>query len=327
MTSSARFLPASNSLTTQPYLSKYPSPVRSNQHHKKLQMKFKIQNEVQVPDQQIRSSTKPWLEKADWNTWSCALEEECDESIAKTLDADNLDTRWDTIRTAKHEVTSRCIPLKVTSRHSKPFWCQELTEKNSNFRKLRRKFKFHSNYRNGYELEAAKVDFKKLLAKKASEWMQEKLTFLNHNRGKSFWQNYRTIFKPEESPIGPLKKANGALAITETKIAEELQQAFFEGCRLREQVFDQEHFATVRVTANNLGTDVGKVHLDDKITMPELEKEIKNLPRSTAFDTDNIHVSMLKHFGPKMKQSLLNFFNDCYRSANCPWKSSKVIFI
>ena len=75
----------------------------------------------QVPDQQIRSSTKPWLEKADWNKWSCALQEECDESFAKTLDADNLDTRWDTIRTAIHEVTSRCIPLKVTSRHSKPF--------------------------------------------------------------------------------------------------------------------------------------------------------------------------------------------------------------
>ena len=61
--------------------------------------------------------------------------------------------------------------------------------------------------------------------------------------------------------------------------------------------------------------------------MPELEKEIKNLPRSTAFDTDNIHVSMLNHFGPKTKQSLLNFFNDCYRSANWPWKTSKVFFI
>ena len=282
----------------------------------------------QVPDQQIRSSTKPWLEKADWNKWACALEEECDESIAKTLDADNFDTRWDTIRTAIHEVTSRCIPLKVTSRHSKPFWCQELTEKSSNLRILRKKFKFHSNYSNGYELEAAKMDFKKLLAEKASEWMQEKLTFLNHNRGKSFWQNYRTIFKPEESPIGPLKKANGALAITETEIAEELQETFFEGRHLQEQVFDQEHFATVSVTAKNLGTDVENVHhLDDEITMPELEKEIKNLPRSTAFDTDNIHVSMLKHFGPKMKQSLLNFFNDCYRSANWPWKTSKVIFI
>ena len=132
--------------------------------------------------------------------------------------------------------------------------------------------------------------------------MQEKLTFLNQNRGKSLWQNYRTIFKPEESPIGPLKKANGALAITETKIARELQQAFFEGRHLQEQVFDQEHFATVSVTANNLGTDVENVHLE----------EIKYLPRSTAFDIDNIHVSMLKHFGPKMMQSLLNFFNDCY---------------
>ena len=157
--------------------------------------------------------------------------------------------------------------------------------------------------------------------------MQEKLTFLNHNRGKSFWQNYRTIFKPEESPIGPLKKANGALAITETEIAEELQETFFEGRHLQEQVFDQEHFATVSVTAKILGTDVENVHLDDKITMPDLEKEIKNLPRSTAFDTENIDVSMLKHFGPKMMQSLLNFFNDCYRSANWPWKTSNVIFI
>ena len=42
-----------------------------------------------------------------------------DESIAKTLDAENLHPRWDTIRTAIYEVTSGYIPLKVTSRYSK----------------------------------------------------------------------------------------------------------------------------------------------------------------------------------------------------------------
>ena len=93
----------------------------------------------------------------------------------------------------------------------------------------------------------------------------------------------RTVFKPEESPFGPLEKQK---AITEPEIAEELQQTFFERRHLREQFFGQEHVATVSLTANNLGTDEDNVHHhDEEFTMPELEKEIKNLPRSTVFDT------------------------------------------
>ena len=62
-------------------------------------------------------------------------------------------------------------------------------------------------------------------------------------------------------------------------------------------------------TTKTFSPDVDKEHhLDENFTMLELEKEFKNLPRSTAFDKDHIHVSMLKHFGPKMKQSLLILF-------------------
>ena len=282
----------------------------------------------QVPAQQTKCSSKPWLEKADWESWSRLLEERCDEIIARTLDADDLEIRWDNIMTTIDQATSRCIPLKVISRHSKPFWCQELTEKSSNLRKLRKRFKFCSNYTNGHKLEAAKQDFKDLLAEKASEWMQQKLSYLNNHRGKSFWQNYKRIFKPKVSDIGPLKKANGVLATTESEITDELRQTFFEGRHLQEQDFDEEHFAAVSDNVKNLGTEMDGVHhFDEEFTISELDKEIKNLPQSTSYDPDNIHVTMLKHFGPKMRQCLLNLFNDCYRSAIWPWKVSRVIFI
>ena len=112
------------------------------------------------------------------------------------------------------------------------------------------------------------MDFKKRLAEKSQKMDARKLTFLNHNRERSFRQNYRTFFKSEESPNDSLKKANGVLAITETEIAEELQQTLSEGRHLREQVFDQKHFSAVSVTSNNLGTDVNNVHhLDGEVTM------------------------------------------------------------
>ena len=52
----------------------------------------------------------------------------------------------------------------------------------------------------------------------------------------------------------PLEQTNGALAITETEIAEVLQQTFFEGRHLQEQDIDKEHFAADCVTVKNLET-------------------------------------------------------------------------
>ena len=107
-------------------------------------------------------NTKPWLQKADW------------EAFYKSLS------------------------YKRSSRHSKPFWSEDLSQKSVEFRALRKKFKYCSNYSIGERLNNAKNEFKSLLSEKSSEWMRETLTGLSYRKGKDFWQKFRHVFQMRE---------------------------------------------------------------------------------------------------------------------------------
>ena len=99
-----------------------------------------------------------------------------------------------------------------------------------------------------------------------------KTLYLTNLGGKFFYQNYRKIFKPDDSAIRPLRKANGILETTETEMAY-LKQRFFEG-HLQEQDFYQHHFAAFTVRVKDLGIRMDSVHhLDREFMMLELEKK------------------------------------------------------
>ena len=268
--------------------------------------------------------SKIWLERANWNDWTTHLEVQCADLLHST---ENVESRWEKIKTAVTQATSQTIPVKKSSKYSKPFWCQELTEKSSDLRKLRKKFKINSNYSNGEKLNAAKLEFTRMLSQKVSEWIHESLSSLSHQKGNSFWHNYHRIFKLKENEIGPLKKIDGTLATTEEEIAQEFKRTFFEGRHLLDRNFDEQHLSLVNEKVKLIEQNVNNEDNDWFFSETELVAAIKAIPQSNTFDNDNIHASMLRHFGPNMKTCLLDLFNECYLQSEWPWKQSRVLFI
>ena len=65
----------------------------------------------------------------------------------------------------------------------------------------------------------------------------------------------------------------------------------------------------------------------DPLIMEELNAAIANTSNTKSFDTDGIHLSMIKNMGYKARELLLQIFNNCWETASWPWKKSRVIFI
>ena len=275
-------------------------------------------------------NTKPWLQKADWEAWQNVLEESSHASIEAVQRAKAID-QWGSVLFDISEATGSAIPYKRSSRHSKPFWSEDLSQKSAELRALRKKLKYCSNYSNGERLNTAKNEFKSLLSEKSSEWMRGTLTKLSYRKGKDFWQQFRFFLQMRECTIGPLQSSDGRLATSKEEISEELRKTLFLGQHLKGRSFDEDHYAEVTRKVRNQDPQINAEHdeelFDEDFSMHELECAIKNVPQSDAFDNDGIHASMLKRFGIRMKLRLLKLFNSCWYESTWPWNSSRVIFI
>ena len=177
-------------------------------------------------------NTKPWLQKADCEAWQNVLEKSSHASL-ETVQCPSATDQWGSVLVDITEATRLAIPSKRSSRHSKLFWSEDLSQKSAELGALRKQFKYCSNYSNGERLNNAKNEFKSLLSEKSSEWMQETLTGLSYRKGKDFWQKFRHVFQMRECAIGPLQYSDGRLATSKEEISEELRKTFFLGQHLK----------------------------------------------------------------------------------------------
>ena len=68
-------------------------------------------------------------------------------------------------------------------------------------------------------------------------------------------------------------------------------------------------------------------HFVDPLNMEELNAAIANTSISRSFDTDGIHLSIIKNMGFKAREMLLQIFNNCWETASWPWDESRVSII
>ena len=274
-------------------------------------------------------NTKPWLQKAEWEAWQNVLEKSSHAS-PEAVQCPSATDQWGSVLVDISEATRLAIPYKRSSRHSKPFWSEDLYQKRAELRALRKKFKHCSNYSNGERLNNAKNEFKSLLSEKRSEWMRETLTGLSYRKGKDFWQKFRHVFQMRECAIGPLQSSDGGLATSTEEISEELRKAFFLEPHLKGRSFDEDHYVEVTRRVRNQEPQINAEHEElfhEDFSIYELECAIQDIPQSDAFDNDGTHASMLKHFGIRMKLRLLKLFNSCWHGSTWPWNSSQLIFL
>ena len=161
--------------------------------------------------------------------------------------------------------------------------------------------------------------------------MQETLNKLSYRKSKDLWQQYRVVFQMRECAIGPLQCSDGRLATSKKEISEELRKTFFLGQHLKGRSFDEDQYVEVTRRVRNqdpqINAEQDEELFHDDFSMYEIERAIKDVPQSDAFDNDGIHASMLKHFGIRMKLRRLKLFNSCWRKSIRPWNSSRIIFM
>ena len=71
--------------------------------------------------------TKPWLQKADWEAWQNVIEESSHASIEAVQCPSAID-QWGSVFVDITEATRLAIPYKRSSRHSKRFWSEDLSQ-------------------------------------------------------------------------------------------------------------------------------------------------------------------------------------------------------
>ncbi|GFR92515.1 LINE-1 retrotransposable element ORF2 protein [Elysia marginata] len=69
--------------------------------------------------------------------------------------------------------------------------------------------------------------------------------------------------------------------------------------------------------------------MEKRITPQELRKNIKGLKKKKSPDPDGILTDMIKHLGPHALSTLLDLFNNSWRTGCVPevWKEAHIILI
>ena len=110
-----------------------------------------------------KANTKPWLQKADWEAWQNVLEKSSHASL-EAVQCQRATDQWGSVLVDITEATRLAIPYKRSSRHSKPFWSEDPSQKKCGTQSSPEKnSSYCSNYSNGERLNNARNEFKSLL--------------------------------------------------------------------------------------------------------------------------------------------------------------------
>ena len=82
-------------------------------------------------------NTKLWLQKAVWEAWQNELEKSSHASH-EAVQCPSATDQWGSVLVDITEATRLAIPYKRSSRHSKPFWSEDLSQKIAELRALRK---------------------------------------------------------------------------------------------------------------------------------------------------------------------------------------------
>ena len=195
------------------------------------------------------------------------------------------DETWLTISKTLKKVNKLCIPTKICSVYSKPFWNKHRTNLN-NLGQLRKRFKRTSTPGNLAALNEAREKFKKEVDTASSLWTKQKLIDFNSaHHGNEFCKNFKKIFSNESS-------------FTAKEKTDVLMDTFSSGKYLNEKDFDQnfeqmtnQQIERIRQLEQKQERDSLLYNEDDQLH--ELENVLNKHLNTTSFDENNFHPMMI----------------------------------
>ena len=230
-------------------------------------------------------------------------------------------------------VNNVCIPTKICSVYSKPFWNKHLTNLDNSLRELRKRVNRTSTPGNLAAVKDARKKFKKVVETAASNWTKQKLLDFNSaHHGNEFWKNFKKIFSNErDTMIAPLKCKYG-LCFTAKEKTDVLVDTFFSGKHSNEKDFGQnfeqmthQEIELIRQLEQKQERD--SFWYNEDVQLHELENVIDKLHHNTSFDENNFHPKMIVRSVPNFCICLVNLFSSCLTNSQWSWTESRVLFI
>jgi len=288
------------------------------------------------------------LDSIDWNLWTEEVEQEV---VRKGLTADpssiTLESLNQQFESTLLEVSERQGETKRSTKHSKPYWTDTLSQLSTSLRNARKRYQERNTDCNLKNYKDARELFDSTRKEECTKFILKKTNNLNASEAAEFWKEFNKVFKNQsDNSVEPLLQKE--LLVTDNcKIEEILFETFFKGLHLKEAEpsFDTKFFNEVnalydRIKRKNFIPDEDTVKdkttqekreydtLNGDITLFEVEEVIKtSSPSGKSFDNKGIHPIMLKKLGPNATYCLQQIFNRCFKEGDWLWNEAMVIFL
>ena len=277
------------------------------------------------------------LDDVNWKKWRDSLEDKLrDMSFPDNPIFKDPIAAWNYLKEAIKDVNRECIPTKSTTKHSKPFWNDQLTQLSNEVRSRGKTYKRTSTPQNHEALLKARARFKEELSTAASQWTLRKLQEVNQAKhGNEFWKSIKRVFPTNKDQIpSPLKSTSGLCFDSDQK-ERILLDTFFSGKHLKEENFDEDFKKAVNDKLKMIeflekteDKELRNLSFNETISSRELNHVIETVSKMNCSpDDDHIHPKMISMSGPTFRTCLINLFNSCLSSASWPWNETRVLFL
>ena len=184
----------------------------------------------QNPWKEPKSSMIRKWQETDWNRFQEVSEQIYQSKQQQWLEtSNNAEILWEITRDIMREVVERCVPVKRSTVHSKPYWNPKLCKLSSELRSLRKLTRKRSDPINLTKLGQVKELFNCELQNAKSKWLEKETEALTYNTGQTFWKKYKKFLsKHSNSQLGVLLN-NGTLVTDDKDRADMLFRDFFPG--------------------------------------------------------------------------------------------------
>ena len=293
------------------------------------------------PNKVSNVKKRPDIDSINWKEWTKDIEDAI-ERCENIVSIDNPVMIWNLMEELIETNTQKHCKFKKPTRHSKPYWTQELTTLLNIMKAARKKYNKRNTDPNKAALIEAKENFDLERKKACQDFILEKTKGLNTSEAVAFWKKFNQLFKVRTNKgVDPLKKENGQVVTENSEIEEMLFSTFFESKHLIASNFDSVFYEEVNRLYEEIKTssfqrpetvteNIASLQsaLNAKITISEVKTAIKQTKTSNkSWDNHGMHPKMLTNFGPNAILLLQKLFNSCLEKGEWIWNDAEVIFL
>ena len=273
----------------------------------------------------------------NWTNWSADLEKEIHKDKPEIDHYEDPEKLWEYTDKVIKKVTMKHGVLKKSTKHSKPFWTNQLTTLCNKMRSARKAYKKRNTDERKQNMIKTKEEFDQMRKEECEKFILDKTKTLNAADSRKFWVEFNKIFKKKsEQGIDPLEDGNGGLITDTREMEEKLFNTFFQCRHMINADFDETFYDTVnelydeliKEGDDNAEEDEEQAELNSVITISEIKKAIKRTdPGKISLDDHQMHPKMLHNLGDNALRVLHKLFNLSMNKTKWVWSKAEVIFL